>query len=166
MPWDASRPVSREPIISTFQLVREQTIPRRVEEVFEFFADAQNLETLTPPWLHFQILTPQPIEMQTGAIIQYRLQLHGLPVHWTTAISQWKPPFEFVDVQLKGPYVLWHHRHRFESIGDETRMTDIVTYRLPMGVLGRLVHACMVRHDLEQIFDFREQVVARIFRVQ
>ena len=148
--------------MSTYRLIREQVISRPLDEVFAFFADARNLETLTPPWLRFEILTPGQIEMRAGAIIQYALRVHGLPVHWTTAITAWNPPHEFVDVQLRGPYVLWHHRHTFEAVGNSTRMIDEVSYRLPLGWFGRAMHSVMVRRDLKTIFDYREQMVRQI----
>ncbi len=148
--------------MSTYRLVREQTIARPLDEVFAFFADARNLETLTPPWLRFEILTPGSIEMHVGTIIQYALRVHGLPIHWTTAITVWNPPFEFVDVQLKGPYVLWHHRHTFEPLGNATCMTDEVHYRLPFGWIGNVVHAAMVRRDLDAIFNYRAQIVEQL----
>jgi ligand-binding SRPBCC domain-containing protein len=147
----------------TYSLIREQSIARPLDDVFAFFADARNLETLTPPWLRFQILTPGDIDMHAGAIIQYALQVHGLPVHWTTAIAAWKPPYEFVDVQLRGPYVLWHHRHTFTAEGGSTRMLDEVNYALPFGPLGRAAHYLFVRRDLEQIFDYRANKIAQIF---
>lgn len=148
--------------MSIHRLFREQIISRPVAEVFSFFADAQNLETLTPPWLRFEILTPGQIEMRVGAIIQYALRVHGLPVNWTTAITVWNPSFEFVDVQLRGPYVLWHHRHTFEAAGNSTRMIDEVSYRLPLGWFGRAMHSVMVRRDLKTIFDYREQMVRHL----
>jgi ligand-binding SRPBCC domain-containing protein len=148
---------------AAYRLVREQMIGRPLEEVFTFFADARNLETLTPPWLRFQILTPGEIQMQAGTILQYALRIHGLPVHWTTVIDGWKPPYEFVDVQLRGPYVLWHHRHTFEARGDATRMIDEVSYALPFGFLGRVVQRFFVRRDLEMIFDFRARTIEQIF---
>lgn len=148
--------------MKSFRLLREQVIARPIDEVFQFFADAQNLETLTPSWLNFQILTPLPIQMHSGSIIQYSLRLHGVPVHWTTAITDWRPPFEFVDVQLRGPYVMWHHRHRFESIGEQTRMIDEIHYLLPYGWFGRLAHAAFVARDLNAIFEFRASAVERL----
>lgn len=150
-------------MITTYRLVREQLIGRPIEDVFAFFADARNLETLTPPWLRFQVLTPGDIEMQAGTIIQYALRIHGLPVYWTTVIGSWRPPHEFVDVQLRGPYVLWHHRHTFQARGDETRMVDEVNYALPLGPFGRMLHRFFVRRDLERIFDFRREKIAQIF---
>ncbi|MBM3972292.1 MAG: SRPBCC family protein [Planctomycetes bacterium] len=145
--------------MSSYRLIREQTIHRPLDEVFPFFADARNLETLTPPWLRFEILTPGNIDMRVGTIIQYALRVHGLPINWTTAITVWNPPFEFVDMQLRGPYLLWHHRHTFEAVGDSTRMIDEVNYRLPLGWIGRAMHGFMVRRDLKAIFDYRERTV-------
>lgn len=147
--------------MNTCQLLREQTIARPLDKVFPFFADARNLETLTPPWLRFEILTPGSIDMQVGTIIQYALRIRGMPIRWTTAITVWNPPFEFVDVQLRGPYVLWHHRHTFESFGETTRMIDEVHYRLPFGGLGRVVNSLFVRRDLAAIFDYRAQMIER-----
>lgn len=152
--------------MSTYRLIREQTITRPLDEVFPFFADARNLEALTPPWLRFEILTPGEIDMRVGAILQYALRVHGLLINWTTAITVWNPPFEFVDVQLRGPYVLWHHRHTFEAVGDSTRMIDEVNYRLPLGWIGRATHGLMVRRDLKEIFDYREQAVKRLLELE
>lgn len=146
--------------MTTFRLTREQLIPRPIDEVFAFFADAGKLEAITPSWLRFEMLTPQPMTMQAGAILQYSLRLHGWPIHWTTAITVWRPPFEFVDVQLRGPYRLWHHRHTFEAVGNATRMVDEVNYRLPLGWVGSLAHGLFVRRDLQAIFDYRQETVA------
>jgi hypothetical protein len=148
--------------MSTYRLDREQTVDSPRDEVFAFFADARNLERLTPPWLRCEILTPGPIDMRVGTIIQYALQCHRLPSQWTTAITVWNPPFEFVDVQLRGPYVLWHHRHAFETVGDSTRMIDEVHYRLPLGWIGRLMNGLMVQRDVMAIFNYREQTVKRV----
>jgi ligand-binding SRPBCC domain-containing protein len=136
-------------------LRREQWIPRPIDEVFAFFSDARNLEEITPPWLGFRILTPGPIRIAAGTRIRYRLSLQGIPLGWTTEIRQWLPPFRFVDVQLRGPYRLWHHTHRLEPKDGGTLMTDVVRYRLPFGILGRVMHRIKVRHDLERIFSYR-----------
>ena len=136
-------------------LRREQWIPRPIDEAFAFFSDARNLEVITPSWLGFRSLTPGPIRMAAGTRLRYRLSWHGIPVSWTTEIRQWEPPLRFVDVQLGGPYRLWHHTHRFESKNGGTRMTDIVRYRLPFGIIGRAMHFIKVRHDLKRIFDYR-----------
>jgi ligand-binding SRPBCC domain-containing protein len=143
-------------------LERSQRLPRPPDEVFPFFADALNLERITPPWLGFRVVTPGPIEMGAGTRIDYRLRLHGVPLTWHTEIVLWDPPRRFVDVQLSGPYRLWHHTHRFEAVGDGTVMTDIVRYGLARGPLGALAHAVLVRRDLERIFDFRHRAVARL----
>ena len=144
-------------------LRREQWIPRPPEEVFAFFSDAGNLAELTPPWLHFRILTPGPIVLAAGARIRYGLGWHGVPVSWTTEIRRWEPPFCFTDVQLNGPYSLWHHTHRFAARNGGTRMSDVVRYRLPMGAIGQLVHAFKVRADVERIFDYRFQRIRELF---
>lgn len=136
-------------------LRREQWIPRPLEEVFAFFSDARNLERITPSWLGFQMLTPGPIRIAAGSRLRYRLRVHGLPLSWTTEIRRWEPPYRFIDVQLSGPYQLWHHTHRFEADNGGTRMTDVVRYRLPFGWIGRAVRWLKVRRDVEQIFDYR-----------
>ena len=145
-----------------YTLRREQWVPRPLGEVFEFFADARNLAELTPPWLGFRILTPGEIHLAAGTLIRYRIGLHGIPVRWTTEIRRWEPPYLFTDVQLSGPYQLWHHTHRFEDHQGGTRMKDTVRYRLPFGWLGRVVNATMVRHDLEKIFNYRFERVQQL----
>jgi ligand-binding SRPBCC domain-containing protein len=141
-------------------LTREQTLPGTPDEVFPFFAEARNLERITPPWLHFHVVT-QPPELRQGALIEYRLKLHGVPIRWLTQIEEWAPGERFVDVQLRGPYALWHHTHEFEPAGDgRTLMRDTVRYALPFGPLGSLAHRLFVKRDVERIFMFRSSVVA------
>ncbi|MEQ1946965.1 MAG: SRPBCC family protein [Bryobacteraceae bacterium] len=147
-------------------LRREQWIARPIEEVFAFFADAYNLEEITPPFLKFKILSVDSDPVTEGTKIRYRLQLHGIPIYWRTEIRKWNAPYRFVDVQRSGPYQLWHHTHRFEAHGDRTRMIDIVRYRLPFGVLGRIVHTVKVRADVRRIFDYRRQKIEQIFADQ
>ncbi|MGO9259092.1 MAG: SRPBCC family protein [Bryobacteraceae bacterium] len=144
-------------------LRRRQWIPRSLDEVFAFFSDARNLAAITPPWLGFRMLTPGPSQMGAGTKLRYRLSWHGVPVSWTTEIRRWEPPFRFIDVQLNGPYRLWHHTHRFEAHNGGTRMTDVVRYRLPFGIAGRAVHALKVRHDLARVFDYRSQRIGELF---
>ena len=142
-------------------LRREQRLPGAPEEVFPFFADAHNLEAITPPFLGFRVVTPRPIDMRMGALIEYRLKLHGLPVSWLTRIEEWTPGERFVDAQLAGPYRLWHHTHEFAADGDGgTVMRDTVRYALPWWPLGEVAHALLVRRDLAAIFDHRERAVA------
>ena len=144
-------------------LERTQVIPRRRSEVFAFFADAHNLERITPDSLGFRILTPDPIEMRAGTLIDYSLRLHGVPLRWRTRIDEFEPEERFVDTQLRGPYRLWHHRHEFEETADGTRMRDLVNYELPFGPLGTIARALFVRRSLERIFDYRAQAIAEIF---
>jgi len=144
-------------------LRRDQWTPAPLAEVFAFFSDAGNLAEITPPFLGFRILTPCPIPMSEGARIQYRLRVHGIPVKWTTEIRFWDPPRRFVDVQLTGPYAFWHHTHRFDERDGGTRMRDTVRYRLPFGVLGRIINALQVRRDVERIFDYRAERIAQMF---
>jgi ligand-binding SRPBCC domain-containing protein len=143
-------------------LYREQLVPRPLDQVFEFFAEAANLERITPPWLGFSLLTPQPVEMGVGTLLDYRLHLHRIPLHWVSRIELWEPRHAFVDVQVKGPYRLWHHRHEFQPAGPGTLVRDHVTYALPFGPLGELAHAAFVERDLARIFAFRYQAVARL----
>ena len=144
-------------------LRREQWVPRPIEEVFDFFSDAGNLGSITPPGLGFRILTPGPIRIRAGTRIQYQLAWHGIPTSWKTEIRRWEPPFRFTDAQLAGPYRLWHHTHRFEAHRGGTRMTDIVRYRLPLGIIRRAVHLLKVGRDVERIFDYRFQRIAELF---
>ncbi len=144
-----------------YTLRRQQCLPGTPEEVFEFFADAHNLEAITPPLLRFRMLTPNPITMGAGTLLRYRLKVRGLPVRWLTVIQEWDPPHRFIDEQLEGPYALWHHTHTFEPDEDGgTVMRDLVRYALPLGALGGLAHRLLVRNDLERIFDYRAQAVA------
>ncbi len=146
-----------------FTLKREQWVPRPLDEVFLFFSDAGNLETLTPDWMRFHILTPQPIKIATGTTIDYQLRWHGIPLRWRTEIAVWEPPDCFVDVQLKGPYRLWRHTHLFQASAGGTRIVDTVQYRLPFGILGRLVHTVSVQRNLEDIFSYRRRKIAELF---
>lgn len=146
-----------------YELRQEQWISGPIKEVFAFFSNAHNLETITPPWLNFKILSMSTPSIEKGTHIRYQLSLHGIPMRWLTEISEWNPPFLFVDEQLSGPYAHWHHTHTFEDHGDRTLMKDVVRYRLPFGVLGQLVHALKVGHDVQKIFAFRRDLIASHF---
>ena len=144
----------------TYSLERTQFIPRQLQEVFPFFSDAKNLEAITPPFLQFKILTPGPITMQAGTLIDYRIRLLGLPMDWQTRIETFEPPHRFSDIQVRGPYRLWHHTHEFVETPEGTLMTDLVRYQMPLGPLGTLVHALWTDLTLERIFDYRFAKVA------
>jgi ligand-binding SRPBCC domain-containing protein len=138
----------------------ELWLPQPRAVVFDFFADARNLQTITPPWLHFVILTPTPIEMRPGALIDYKLRVHGFPLRWQTEITEWNPPHHFVDQQLRGPYTLWHHTHRFFDQDGGTRCVDEVRYRPPGGAL---INYLFVRRDVQKIFAYRQQQLQKHF---
>jgi ligand-binding SRPBCC domain-containing protein len=142
-------------------LRREQVLDRDPEAVFAFFADARHLEAITPPLLRFAVITPDPIAMGVGTFIQYRLRLHGVPVRWDTLIQAWEPPRRFVDVQVRGPYRLWHHTHEVEALeGGRSLMRDTVRYDVGFGPLGELARRLVVARDLRTIFDYRAAAIA------
>ena len=144
-----------------YWLTATMEVRRPIEEVFQFFSDAANLETITPPWLNIKILTPMPFEIGKGSLLDYRIQLHYIPIKWRTEISQWQPPHKFTDQQLKGPYKRWHHEHFFEDIGNDiTKVIDKVHY-IPRG--GSLLHKWMVKPDLKKIFEYRQHKLSEIF---
>ena len=143
-----------------YTLQREQLVPLSPVETFDFFADPFNLEAITPPWLGFEVATPGPIAMGAGALIEYRLKLHALPLRWLTRIEAWDPGRRFADRQVRGPYRLWHHTHTFDAHERGTVMRDVVCYALPLGPIGRLARAVVVRRDLDRIFDYRRDAVA------
>ncbi len=143
-----------------FHFEDELWLPRSRDEVFPFFADARNLSEITPPWVQFQVLTPAPIVMQPGALIDYRIRVHGLPIRWRTEITEWNPPHRFVDVQLRGPYTLWHHTHMFEEKNGGTLCIDKVTYR-PRG--GAIINRLFVRKDVQRIFAYRRKRLLELF---
>ena len=146
-------------------LEREQELPGTPAEVFDLFADARNLEAITPPLLRFEVVTPGEVTMRVGTLIAYRLHLHGVPISWLTSIQDWDPPHRFVDQQVSGPFALWHHTHELSPSGPEgTLMRDTVRYAIGYGPLGELAHRVLVRRDLETIFDFRARKVEALLR--
>lgn len=145
-----------------YDLYREQLVPRPLDEVFGFFAEAANLELITPPWLGFGLVSAEPVAMRLGTLIEYRLRLHRLPLRWVSRIASWEPERGFVDVQVRGPYRVWRHRHEFEPRGRSTVVRDHVEYALPFGPLGKLAHAAFVERDLARIFDYRRAAAARL----
>jgi hypothetical protein len=148
---------------ATHRRQRAQLVPRPLDEVFAFFADAGNLEAITPPAVGFEMLTPQPISMHAGTLIEYRIRLFGIPVRWCTRIETFEPLVRFSDVQLRGPYRSWHHLHEFFATAGGTLMVDTVDYALPLGPLGTLAHGLFVRRMLDDIFDYRRAQIAERF---
>ena len=145
------------------RFLSQHFIDAPIENVFEFFSRAENLEQITPPWLNFHIVSVEPAPIQKGSLIKYRLRWGPVPLRWTTEITEWQPPFRFQDVQLSGPYRLWRHTHTFEARDGGTLMADVVDYELPLGILGDIAHALVVRRDVERIFGYRTTVMESLF---
>ena len=143
-----------------FTLESSQWLPRAPEDIFPFYSDAFRLEELTPPLLHFHVVTPPPIEMRAGVEIDYRLRLRGLPMRWRSRITAWEPPHRFVDEQIRGPYRRWVHEHTFIPQNGGTLVKDVVEYDM-LG--GRLANRLLVRNDLRRIFAYRQERLAQIF---
>lgn len=150
--YDAARRV--------FVLKAEIWLPAPRSQIFEFFSDAFQLETITPPWMNFHVAAERPLTIQAGTKIDYQLRIHGLPLRWQSLISVWEPPVRFIDEQLRGPYRMWHHEHRFSEENGGTLVTDEVQYRVPG---GRLVNRLFVAPDLRKIFSYRTQKLQEIF---
>ena len=146
--------------MKTFLFKTQRTVERPLTEVFSFFSNAHNLAAITPPKLHLKILTPAPIEMFPGTLIDYQLKLHGIPLRWQTEIIEWNPPHGFVDVQRRGPYRLWRHTHTFAETGDGVVVDDLVEY----AVWGnQLIDKFFVRPDIKKIFAYRSEQLDEIF---
>lgn len=143
-----------------YRLSTRLFLARPIGEIFAFFSDAANLQTLTPPWVGFHILTPRPLAMKAGAVIDYRIRIHGLPIGWRTRVTEWDSPHGFADVQERGPYKLWHHRHTFSEVEGGTLVGDDVEYA-PRG--GALIHALFVRKDVRRIFEYRARKLRGVF---
>jgi ligand-binding SRPBCC domain-containing protein len=146
----------------TYRLEREQWLPKALDEVFHFFSRPENLRMIMPPWVDFRRVEA-PEALAAGSLIHYRLRWHGLPIRWTTEISEWNPPHGFVDREISGPYAVWNHEHWFAAHGNGTTMRDRVTYALPLGWAGRMAHWGVVKRDLETMFDFRAEAMRRLF---
>lgn len=137
-----------------------QWLPAPLSQVFPFFSDPANLDAITPPWLQFKILTKMPLEMKTGAVIDYRLRVHGIPIRWRAEILEWTPPHRFVDLQARGPYRLWRHTHTFAERNGGTQCEDFVRYRPPGGAVADWL---LVRRDIKRIFAWRRDELIRRF---
>jgi ligand-binding SRPBCC domain-containing protein len=139
----------------------EMIIPDNLDNVFSFFSAAENLQAITPPWLHFRILTPTPLKIEPGHIIDYKLSLYGFPFKWKTRITLWDPPNQFIDEQIRGPYRKWVHHHLFEPRGDHTCMRDQVTYEIP--VFSEVINNLFVNRNVTRIFNFRRRRINELF---
>jgi ligand-binding SRPBCC domain-containing protein len=149
--------------VADYRLRTSLFVARDLEETFAFFAAAENLQQLTPPWLRFRILTPQPIDMHRGTVIDYRIWFRGIPIPWRTEIVDWDPPHRFLDRQLRGPYLSWDHTHTFTAVDGGTLVEDRVRYQ-PIG--GRWAHRLRIRHDLERIFEYRQHATLKALGVE
>lgn len=145
----------------TYQLIREQWVPQPLGEAFAFFSRPENLQEITPGWLDFRIVRVDS-ELHRGSLIEYRLRWHGIPMRWTSEITDWSPPHRFIDNQIRGPYARWHHEHGFVAENGGTRIRDEVQYALPLGMVGRLAHWLRARRDVEAIFAFRQRRLAEL----
>jgi len=159
-PSDGSLEIERQ-TDSQYVLTAKQWFAESPATLFPFFSEARNLERITPPWLSFKMLTPEPIEMGEGVEIDYRLKVHGVPIRWRSRIAEWDPPHRFVDEQLKGPYKRWHHQHILQANDDgSTTMIDRVTYAVPGGAL---IHNLIVGRDVRTIFTYRMKTLKTLF---
>lgn len=149
--------------MSQFTFETSQEIASPLEDVFDFFSRAENLERITPPHLRFKILTSSPISMAEGTRIEYQIRLFSLPFRWLTEITAWRPRKRFEDTQLRGPYRKWVHEHEFAATPHGTLMRDRVCYELPFGPIGRLLHRLFIRRQIEAIFAYRQQVIGQLF---
>jgi ligand-binding SRPBCC domain-containing protein len=153
-----------EMAVKTFQLQSQLWVPRPRVEVFDFFSSAFNLERITPSWLSFHVITPAPIEMRVGTLIDYKLLIHGVPARWQSRITKWDPPNGFADEQVRGPYRRWFHEHRFTDSSGKTLCEDSVEYAPPGGpLLGTLLNKLVVASDVRQIFEYRTARLREIF---
>lgn len=140
-------------------LERRQVVARRLDEVFAFFAEPRNLALITPAWLAFRMIDDDPGDMAEGLRLRYRIRPLGVSQRWVSEITRWDPPRSFVDEQVRGPYARWHHEHVFTAVAGGTEVVDRVTYALPLGILGGMAHALLVRRQLRAIFDYREEAI-------
>lgn len=150
--------------MKTYNIKFEQFIDLPIEDVFNFFSRPENLSLITPPRLKFDILTPSPIQMKEGQLIDYSLTImYFMKLHWRTLITNYNHPHKFIDQQIKGPYSLWHHTHIFQEKNGGTLIQDEVTYAIPFGLIGRLIHAIYIKYDLRSIFKYRHKILNKIF---
>jgi ligand-binding SRPBCC domain-containing protein len=144
-----------------YELTDQFIVRSDLQKTWDFFSRAENLPRITPAWMKFEIRTPQPIEIQQDTLLDYTIRWMGIPLRWRTRIIDWSPPRQFIDLQLRGPYSLWHHQHRFAACEEGTICSDRVTYKVPVPGVGRIMNALVVRRQLTGIFEFRRRVIAQ-----
>ncbi len=150
--------------MKTYTLKYEQYIDLPINDVFNFFSKPENLSLITPARLKFDILTPVPLKMKEGQLVDYSLKImYLIKLHWRTLITHYEKPYKFVDQQIKGPYTMWHHTHTFEEKDGGTLIRDDLKYAIPLGILGRFVHALYIKHDIQSIFKYRQKILDDIF---
>jgi len=149
--------------MKVYTLKYKTIVNRSINEVFDFFKNPENLSELTPGKLNFIILTPTPLKMKDGQLIDYTITLFGKKIHWRTMITDYVEPKMFIDQQLKGPYLLWHHKHQFNEVDSGVEMIDEVNYSIPFGFLGKIVHFLYIRKELEYIFKYRSKIINNLF---
>ncbi len=147
-----------------YTLEWEMTLPVSVQEAFSIFENPSNLARITPAWLHFRVTSPEPARVYVGAEIRYQIAWLGIPLRWKTIITEYEPPFYFVDEQAKGPYRVWRHHHSLWPSEEGTVIRDRVEYALPFGLLGRLAHFFIVRRQLWRIFAYRQMAMEELIR--
>ena len=150
--------------MKTYKLKFKQNINMPIEEVFAFFSDPENLGLITPQNLDFKIITPLPIKMQEGQLIDYTIKLFKKEIRWRTLITEYKYPEMFIDQQIKGPYSLWHHKHTFKDCGDYVEMIDEICYAVPFSFIGRIVNFLFIQRDLNYIFNYRKKIINEYFQ--
>tara|TARA_X000000368_G_scaffold346469_1_gene285798 strand:+ start:1618 stop:2106 length:489 start_codon:yes stop_codon:yes gene_type:complete len=149
--------------MKVYELSASHHVDAPLEKVFNFFSKPENLSKITPAKMGFNVLTPSPIKMERGALIDYTIKVFIFPLRWRTLITAYDPPNKFVDEQLKGPYSFWHHTHTFEANNNGVVIKDVIKYSIPMGILGRVLHYLWIKNDLKKVFDYRKEVIDRIF---
>ena len=150
--------------MSRHRIERRQVVSRPLEETFAFYQEPRNLGRITPRWLRFRMVCGEALKMRRGVRIHYRIHPFGVPQRWTSEITEYEPPFRFVDEQVVGPYKRWRHVHEFRPVGGGTEIVDVVEYELPLGALGRLMHTLVVARQLRRIFNYRERVIGEMLR--
>ena len=150
--------------MKVYKLQFKQSIDKPIDEVFSFFSNPENLALITPEKLNFKILTPVPIKMKEGQLIDYTIELFKKEIRWRTLITEYEFPKMFIDQQVKGPYSLWHHKHSFKDCGDCVEMIDEVSYAVPFGFIGRIVNFLFIKRDLNYIFNYRKKIINQHFQ--